>query len=83
MCSQAQIGCNMTNETKLALDELRATLALKYENELRGQLVIMANQIKLEVDEAKVCLDRENPNIPMALNRLNDIQIVIDKAIFR
>ena len=33
-------------------------------------------QIMLEVDEAIVCLDREEPNIPMALRRLSDILIL-------
>ena len=56
----------MTTDQKM-LNEL----ALR--NEFQGKLNVLADQIRLEVSEAKLVLDRAEPNIPMALNLLQNI----------
>ncbi len=46
----------------------------------KGRLNILREKILLETSEARICLDRDNPNIPMALNRLRDIVNILESA---
>lgn len=42
-------------------------------NEWQGKINVLSDKIRLEISEAKLAIDRENPNIPFALRRLEDI----------
>lgn len=42
-------------------------------NEWQGKINVLSDKICLEISEAKLAIDRENPNIPFALRRLEDI----------
>jgi hypothetical protein len=55
-------------------DEIRSTLTTRHGNELGGQLRRLDKLLSLEIEEAKMCLDREEPNVPMALNRIRDLE---------
>jgi hypothetical protein len=59
-----------------------ATIAgkIRHRNILRGTVGMLSRSVNREVNEALKCLDRENPNISMALNRLNDITAIMEKA---
>ncbi len=46
---------------------------IKLNNEWQGKINVLANKIRLEISEAKLVLDRPEPNIEMALRRLKDV----------
>ena len=48
---------------------------------VRGILYQLHREIALEVDEVRVCIDRDEPNIDMALRRLTDIMKCIETKI--
>jgi hypothetical protein len=70
------------NETEIELEkkrshEIRETLTSRHAHELDGQLRRIAKALMLEAEEARVCLDREEPNAKMALNRILDLQTIL------
>jgi hypothetical protein len=55
-------------------NEIRSTLTTRHGNELGGQVRRLERSLSLEIEEAIMCLDREEPNVPMALNRIRDLE---------
>jgi hypothetical protein len=55
-------------------NEIRSTLTTRHGNELGGQVRRLEKLLSLEIEEAIMCLDRDEPNVPMALNRVRDLE---------
>jgi hypothetical protein len=61
-------------------DELREILNTRHAHELHSVMYRLTQELTLEITEAIICLDRTEPNvpnIPMALNRLRDMQRIL------
>jgi len=56
------------------MKELDAWWARKLERELAGQAYQTALYLCHEIQEIRFCLDRPDPNIPMALDRISNIE---------
>ena len=72
----------LQNESDIAVEkrkshEIRETLTTRHSHELDGQLRRLTRTLMLEIEEARICLDREQPNAKMALNRLHDMQTIL------
>jgi hypothetical protein len=70
------------NESDIAMEktkssEIRETLTTRHAHELDGQLRRLTKSLMLELEEARICLDREEPNTKMALNRIRDMQAIL------
>jgi len=70
------------NEAEIAVEkskssEIRETLTTRHAHELDGQLRRLTKSLTLELEEARICLDREEPNAKMALNRIHDMQTIL------
>lgn len=61
--------------------EIRSTLTTRHGNELGGQLRRLEKLLTLEIEEAIMCLDREEPNVAMALNRIRDLDSNLKKFV--
>jgi hypothetical protein len=64
-----------------ALQSLRESLTLRAANEQQGLAICMQRSIGLELEEAMLCLDRPEPNIGMAMNRLRDIAQILRRTV--
>lgn len=62
------------------IEELKATLHLRYKNIHQGLLRRLTMEIMLEVQEARLYLDRDEPNVPAAMRRLDDIERILREA---
>ena len=73
--------CKMeVEEQKRRVIETRKILATRHSHELDGRIGQMAEALMLEIEEAQICLDREEPNVGMALNRIRDMRTIIETA---
>lgn len=71
------------NETEIEMEkrksnEIRETLTTRHAHELDGKLRQMAKALMLELEETQICLDRDEPNAKMALNRVRDMQSILN-----
>lgn len=62
-------------------NEMRAEFAVKLEQQLAGRTNKIRTALNLELTEARLYLDRSEPNVQGALNRLADMRRILDNGI--
>ncbi len=75
--AQLQQNENDIEAEKRKSNEIREALTTRHAHELDGKLRQMAKALMLELEEAQICLDRDEPNVKMALNRVRDMQSIL------
>lgn len=62
-------------------NEMRAEFAVKLEQQLAGRTNKIRTALNFELTEARLYLDRSEPNVQGALNRLADMRRILDNGI--
>lgn len=60
---------------------VKSELNIAHKHELRGTIARLDYEIQFELAEIKLYLDRPEPNIQGALNRVKDIKAILSKYI--